>query len=315
MPRCFTVALLGSSSMGGELGKKGTSTDITLYNHSTEGLAISYVEPTHFPDKFPPLLDALYLGRGRVILAVEGLTKDLGEMIVTVDQTRAKQGIIALSDSVGRDELMRAIKGTVLEHYEVTRLDPKEVRQRIEAMPDPQVEDGSLLLPLDHAFPVRGVGTVALGLVRRGVVKEHDKLRLFPEDKMVEVRSIQVHDVDVKQAAVGERVGLALKGVEAEEVHRGQVLAPPDGMMTGDLLELGDYSQCKFFKGKAGEGDKVHVSVGLDNTPAKVTTVDGTNVTLTLSRPMAWIPGERAYVVDLTGSGVRPRIAGSGIIR
>ncbi|MCL4324112.1 MAG: hypothetical protein M1144_01405, partial [Candidatus Thermoplasmatota archaeon] len=40
-------------------------------------------------------------------------------------------------------------------------------------------DEGSLLLPLDHAFPVRGVGTVALGLVERGRVKAHDRLRLF----------------------------------------------------------------------------------------------------------------------------------------
>lgn len=315
MSRSLTVALLGTKTLGPELGKKGTSSDLTLYNYSTEGLTVSYIEPTQFPEKFPPLMDALYMGRGRVVLGVEALTKDLGETIVAVDQTGAKEGILALADSVGREEVLRAVKGTVLEHYAIVPLDAKEIRQKVEAFPEHPAEDGDLILPVDHAFPVRGVGTVALGMVARGVVRAHDKLRMYPEDKMVEVRSLQVHDVDVTEAVAGQRVGVALKGVEADEVHRGYALAPVDGMVTGDLVLLGDYSPCRFFKGKAGEGDKVHVAIGLDNAPAKMTTVDGSQVTLTLSRPMAWVPGDRAYVVDLSGSGIRPRIAGAGIIR
>ncbi|MCL4324110.1 MAG: EF-Tu/IF-2/RF-3 family GTPase [Candidatus Thermoplasmatota archaeon] len=312
MPKSLTCALLGSKTLGGELGKKGTSTDITLYNHSTEALNVSYVEPTQFPEKYPSLLNAIHMGGGRVVLAVEAITKDLGEIVVTLDMMGAKDGLIAVPETLGKEDLQRMLKGTILEHYEFVSLDPKAIRQKVEAWPEKTGDEGSLLLPLDHAFPVRGVGTVALGLVERGRVKAHDRLRLFPTDTMVEVRSLQVHDVDMTEAGIGQRVGLALKGVEADEIRRGQVLAPPDGLKTGDLLQLRGYTPCKFFKGKAGEGDKVHVSLGLDDAPAKITTVDGSNLTLTLSRPMAWTPGDRALVVDLSGSGNRPRVAGFG---
>ncbi|MCI4361477.1 MAG: hypothetical protein L3J91_07200, partial [Thermoplasmata archaeon] len=66
---------------------------------------------------------------------------------------------------------------------------------------------GTVQVPIDHAFPVKGVGAVALGVVRRGSLTAHEKLRLFPTPKLVEIRSIQVHDVDVRAARTGERVG------------------------------------------------------------------------------------------------------------
>lgn len=313
MAKSLTFALLGSKTLGGELGKKGTASDITLYNQSNEGRNMTYVEPSQFPEKFPPLLQAIEIGRRRVVLVIETFTKDVGEMIVTADMMGVNAGLIALGPAVGKEDVQKTLKGTSLESLEIIPLDPKVIRQRLEAWPEAPVEDGSLLLPIDHAFPVRGVGTVALGLVGRGTVKAHDKLRLFPEDKMVEVRSLQVHDVDVSEAHQGERVGLALKGVEADEVKRGHVLAPPDGMKTGDLLQVRGYTPCKFFKGKAGEGDKVHVAIGLDDVPAKIAQVDGSNLTLQLTRPMAWNPGDRVLVVDLSGSGFRPRVAGHGV--
>ncbi len=314
MARSLVCALLGSKTLGGELGKKGTASDITLYNQSSEGLNISYVEPTQFPEKFPPLLNAIHMAGGRSILVVESLNKDLAETVVTLDMMDAREGIVALAPGVGREELLHTFKGTVLERYDFVPLDAKTLRQKVEAWPERTAEEGSLRLPIDHAFPVRGVGTVALGLVERGKVRAHDKLRLFPEETMVEVRSLQVHDADVVEAGVGQRVGLALKGVEAHEVKRGQVLAPPDGLKTGDLLQLRGYTPCKFFKGKAGEGDKVHVSLGLDDAPGKIATVDGSHLTINLTRPMAWSPGDRALIVDLSGSGFRPRVAGYGSV-
>jgi selenocysteine-specific translation elongation factor len=313
MTQSLSVALLGSKTIGGELGKKGTSSDITLYNSTGDGRAISFVEPTQFPEKLPPLMNALYMG-DRVILAVEGLSRDLAETIVAIDAARKTEGLVALSESVGKDEIAKALKGTVLEKYPVTSMDTKELRQKIAEWPETPAEEGSAIIPIDHAFPVRGVGTVILGFVRRGTIHVHEKMRLYPDEKSVEVKSMQVHDVDVNEASRGSRVGLALKGVEVEEVSRGQIVAAPEALRVSDLLELHDFVPCRFFKGKAGEGDKVHVSVGLKVVPANVDRVDGSNRTLRLAQPVAWSQGEMAFIVQLSGAGVGPRIAGCGII-
>jgi selenocysteine-specific translation elongation factor len=313
MTQSFSVALLGSKSIGGELGKKGTSSDITLYNATGDGRAITFVEPTQFPEKLPPLMNALYMG-DRVILAVEALSRDLGETIVTTDIAGKTEGLVALSETVGKDEIVKALKGTTLERYPILSMDTKEMRSKIAEWPAPASSEGSAVVPIDHAFPVRGVGTVVLGFVRSGTIHIHEKMRLYPDEKSVEVKSMQVHDVDVNEASVGSRVGLALKGVEVEEVSRGQIIAAPEALRVSDLLELHDFNTCRFFKGKAGEGDKVHVSIGLKVVPANVDRVDGTNRTLRLASPVAWTQGEKAFVVQLSGAGGGPRVAGCGTI-
>jgi selenocysteine-specific translation elongation factor len=313
MTQSFSVALLGSKTIGGELAKKGTSSDITLYNFTSEKLTVTYVEPTQFPEKFPPLMNSLYMGQ-RVVLAVDAVNRDIGEALIATDLSGKTEGIIALSEKVGKDEMMKFVKGTSLERFQVVPLDPKEIRQKVLEWPPLTPREGSVVVPIDHAFPVKGVGTVVLGFVRRGTIKVHDKLRLYPEEKSVEVKSMQVHDVDVQEAGYGSRVGLALKGVEVEEVSRGHVLAMPEGMRVGDIVELHDYAPCKFFKGKAGEGEKVHLSVGLHVVPAKISTVDGPRITLQTASPVAWIPEEKGFVIQLSGANVGPRVAGSGTL-
>lgn len=74
-----------------------------------------------------------------------------------------------------------------------------------------EAEDAFGTVPVDHAFSVKGVGTVVLGLVTKGTVKKHDALKVLPGTKTVQVRSIQKHDDDFDLASEGDRVGSGLK--------------------------------------------------------------------------------------------------------
>src|SRR5208283_1303265 len=76
---------------------------------------------------------------------------------------------------------------------------------------------------IDRCFNVKGVGTVLLGIVTRGVLKKHD--RLLKPGKEIVVRSIQCQDEDVEEADLGSRVGIAAKGITEEEVRKGDVLS------------------------------------------------------------------------------------------
>lgn len=79
---------------------------------------------------------------------------------------------------------------------------------------------------MDHRFPVKGVGTVALGTVTQGVVRKHDALSNLPGGEETVVRSIQRHGRGVDHALQGERVGLALKGLGPQELDRGRCSPP-----------------------------------------------------------------------------------------
>ncbi|HLY77098.1 MAG TPA: hypothetical protein VKT21_04365, partial [Thermoplasmata archaeon] len=78
------VALLGPPELGKELGKKGTTSDLTLYHLVRDGRVLTTVEPTQFPDKFPPLLYSIALA-DRVILVVAGLDRAFAESVATLD--------------------------------------------------------------------------------------------------------------------------------------------------------------------------------------------------------------------------------------
>ena len=74
-------------------------------------------------------------------------------------------------------------------------------------------------VPIDHHFNVRGIGTVILGCVADGWIKKHDKMRVEPLGKTAQIRSVQKHDDDFAWAYAGDRVGCALKDIDAEETE------------------------------------------------------------------------------------------------
>ena len=291
-----TIAVVGAPEIAKELGKKGTASDVTLFNTVLEGHAITLVEPTQFPEKLAPLPVALAMA-DRCLLIVTELSRPVAETIATVDLTD-RPTIIVLGPSVGEAEIGRVLKGSRLESAPRTPLDFPRLRALIEEWTAPSVE-GPVEVPIDHSFPVKGVGAVALGVVRRGTLRVHDKLRLFPTGKDVEVRSIQVHDVERKEAGCGERVGVALKGVDADQLDRGQVLAPAGTFLEGTSIVGADYVRCRYYRGDAGPGASVHLALGLQVVPVDLEEVGASKVRVTADRPVAHRAGLPAYLFDL----------------
>ncbi len=307
MASAVTVAVVGARDQAKELGRKGTSSDITLYNAVRDGHAVTLIEPSQFPEKFGSLLFALAMA-DRILFIVDALGREVAETAAAVDLFDTPVDL-ALGPSVGEAELRRAFKGTRLETAPAAPLDYPKLRAAIDGWAAPP-SPGEVVVRLDHAFPVKGVGAVALGVVRRGTLKAHDKLRLYPTEKVVEVRSVQVHDVDVASAAVGERVGVALKGIEADEIARGQTLAPEGSLRVGTEFAAVVDKPCRYYKGTISEGLVGNLLVGLQFVPVQVTHgAGGGPVTVVTDRPVALVPGEPSYFADLS-AGPGPRIAG-----
>src|SRR5438046_4715309 len=83
---------------------------------------------------------------------------------------------------------------------------------------------GPARLHVDRSFSLRGIGTVVTGTLWSGTIGEGDELRVEPAGRAVRVRSVQVHDRPVERAEAGQRVAVALPGVERHEVERGDAL-------------------------------------------------------------------------------------------
>ncbi len=100
-------------------------------------------------------------------------------------------------------------------------------------------------LPVDRAFTVRGTGTVVTGTVWSGSLARDATVRLFPLGMVARVRGLHAHGKSVDVVRAGERAGIALAGVELDQVGRGAVLVQGDAwrasrVMRGDLTLLPD---------------------------------------------------------------------------
>ena len=87
--------------------------------------------------------------------------------------------------------------------------------------------DAPTRLYVDRVFTLRGIGTVVTGTLWSGSIGEGDELRAEPGGRAVRVRSVQVHDRPVDRAEAGQRVAVALPGIERHELRRGDALVAP----------------------------------------------------------------------------------------
>jgi selenocysteine-specific translation elongation factor len=310
MGQAVTVALLGANDeQARSFGKKGTQSDVTLYNAVRDGHAATVVVPSQFPEKLPPLLVAIAMA-DRALLLVNALDRPLAETLATLDLF-GPPVTIALGPSIGEEEFRRIVKGTRLEGEATRPLDLPQLRSELDGWSAP-FRPGPVRVRLDHAFPVKGVGTVALGLVTQGRLAAHDRLQLYPTERMVEVRSIQVHDANVESADCGERVGVALKDVELDAVARGQVLAAPGSLRASADVSGASPRRSRYYKGSSTTGSSVQLLVGIQLVPAKVTEWSPNSLRLAPDRPVAFAPGDPLVVADLSAAQ-GPRVVASAV--
>lgn len=86
------------------------------------------------------------------------------------------------------------------------------------------------LMPIEDVFSITGRGTVATGRVEQGVVKVGDTVELVgltDESRQVVVTGVEMFRKQLDQAEAGDNIGALLRGVQREEIQRGQVLAAP----------------------------------------------------------------------------------------
>jgi len=91
-------------------------------------------------------------------------------------------------------------------------------------------KDQPFLMPVEDVFSIKGRGTVPTGRVERGVIKPGDEIEivgLHHEPRKVVATSLEMFHKTLDYADPGDAVGVLLRGVEREDIERGQVLAAP----------------------------------------------------------------------------------------
>jgi elongation factor Tu len=126
------------------------------------------------------------------------------------------------------------IKGSATKALEGSASDEDAVMELVKAMddyiPEPVRDlDKPFLMPIEDVFSIKGRGTVATGRVEQGIVKVNEEVEIVgirPTTKCV-VTGVEMFKKNLDQGQAGDNVGVLLRGVERDDIERGQVLAKP----------------------------------------------------------------------------------------
>jgi selenocysteine-specific elongation factor len=155
--------------------------------------------------------------------------------------------------------------------------------------------DAPTRLYVDRVFTLRGIGTVATGTLWSGSIGEGDELRAEPGGRSVRVRSVQVHDRPVERAEAGQRVAVALPGIERHELVRGDALVAAGAFSSSYRLDV-------VLEELAEIPSRVHVHHGTSDVLARVARAGDRWAQLRLAEPVVAARGDR--VVLRAGSTV-----------
>jgi elongation factor Tu len=167
--------------------------------------------------------------------------------------------------------------------------------------------DKPFLMAIEDVFGIKGRGTVPTGRIERGIVKIGDEVDLVgvKATRKVVVTGVEMFGKTLDQGQAGDNVGTLLRGIEREEIERGQVLAKPGSITPHTKFSAQVYVLTKeeggrhtpFYNGYRPQfylrTTDVTGAIGLPDGAEMVMPGDNVEMTVDLITPIALEPGQR----------------------
>jgi selenocysteine-specific elongation factor len=247
-----------------------------------------------------------------VVDAAEGARPQTHEHLAILRLLGIERGVVAVTkaDAVDEETLELAVEEAreLVPEAEVVAVSAKtgtglgELRAALGRAADLVFQkhevDGGVRLYVDRVFSLRGIGTVVTGTLWSGSVGEGDVLRAEPSGREVRVRSVQVHEQPVERAEPGQRVALALPGVERSELRRGDALVAPGAFRPTYRLDVALQELEPI-----PDGARLLVHHGTSAVLARVVRADGAHAQLRLARPVVAARGDHVVLRGATTVG------------
>jgi elongation factor Tu len=204
------------------------------------------------------------------------------------------------------------IRGSALKALNGDAEGIESIKKLMEALdnyiPDPVRElDKPFLMPIEDVFSIKGRGTVATGRIEKGIVKINDEIEIvgLRDTRKAVVTGVEMFHKLLDQGQAGDNVGLLLRGVEKDDIERGQVLSKP-GTITphtefkAEVLLLKKEEGGRHTPIFSGYRPQVFIrttdvtgDITLPEGTEMVMPGDNTNVIIKLIKPVAMQPGQR----------------------
>jgi len=129
---------------------------------------------------------------------------------------------------------------------------------------------GDLIIPIDHHFPIKGMGAILTGTILNGSLRINQNLDILPIKTSGRVKTIQIFHQDVDSAKAGDRVGINMRGIELKKVFRGcYVTSNSNAFEFCNIIEV-KVNNSPLFKPKTSFGTQMHITLGMFTTTGNV---------------------------------------------
>jgi len=239
--------------------ERGVTINITHVEYETEKRHYAHIDAPGHADYIKNMITgaAQMDGAILVISAPDGPMPQTREHVILARQVNVPSIVVALNkiDAVDDPEIIELVEADIrdlLKKYEypgdevpivkVSALkalegDPEAEKQVLELMkavddyiPEPVRDvDKPFAMPIEDVFSIKGRGTVVTGRVERGKLKLNEEVEIvgLRETRKTVVTGLEMFRKTLDEAQAGDNVGVLLRGIEKDEVERGQVLAKP----------------------------------------------------------------------------------------
>ena len=140
------------------------------------------------------------------------------------------------------------VRGSALKALEDDADNMKAIENLMQAVddfiPTPERElDKPFMMAVEDVFSIKGRGTVATGKIERGKVKINEEVEIvgFKATRKVVVTGVEMFHKQMEEGQAGDNVGILLRGVEKDDIERGQVLAKPGSITPHTQFEAEVY--------------------------------------------------------------------------
>lgn len=191
-----------------------------------------------------------------VVAADEGVMPQTVEHLDILNYLGVKKGIIVLTKcdlvdedfiSLVKDEVKEKTKGLFVENAPIVEVDSvsgrglEELVKKIDEISEDIEEkkiDAPARMSIDRVFSLKGFGTIVTGTLIEGKISIDDEMTIYPSEKKVKVRNLQVHGCDVKTAYAGQRTAINLSNIKVSEIQRGDVIAETGSVEESMMIDV-----------------------------------------------------------------------------
>ncbi|MBS3794729.1 MAG: selenocysteine-specific translation elongation factor [Candidatus Thorarchaeota archaeon] len=268
--------------------KRGITIDLGFSMFSSDKYLVTLVDAPGHAD----LIRSVVAGASIIDAAILTVAADEGVQIQTIEHATVLKAMgidklfvaITKTDLVKNDQVkqvLREVRGIAkrlklepVDYIPVSAETGAGIQKMREILldsltPPDREDEGPLRIPIDHAFPVTGHGTVLTGTILRGSLSTGDAVQLMPGGSRATVRTIQTFGQERDSATAGDRVGVNAPAFDHDRIERGNYLCTPDSMKTAESLLIG-VELNPGYQGRITARMVVKATVGMSSVTAEI---------------------------------------------